>query len=74
MKDAFLRIAQLKGDARWVQMYSELEAAMPAEKGIWPNLDFASGPAYHLMGFRPLSAYTGKDQRLVPRAATRLAG
>lgn len=33
------------------QMYATLERAMDERKGIRPNLDFPSGPAYHLMGF-----------------------
>ena len=33
------------------ELYDRLERAMVAEKGIQPNLDYPSGPAYHLMGF-----------------------
>ncbi len=51
MKDAFVRMAQRAGEDRWVRMYEELEAAMIEAKGIHPNLDFPTGPAYHLMGF-----------------------
>lgn len=32
-------------------IYRNLEATMFREKGLHPNLDFPSGPAYHLMGF-----------------------
>jgi len=32
-------------------MYETLADAMDARKGIKPNLDYPSGPAYHLMGF-----------------------
>ena len=32
-------------------LYDTLEAAMDERKGIKPNLDYPSGPAYHLMGF-----------------------
>ncbi len=45
------------GGQRWLAVYDELEAAMLAEKGIWPNLDFPTGPAYHLMGF-PTEMFT----------------
>ncbi|SDQ86123.1 bifunctional 2-methylcitrate synthase/citrate synthase [Quadrisphaera sp. DSM 44207] len=31
--------------------YDALERAVGARKGIEPNLDYPSGPAYHLMGF-----------------------
>ncbi len=51
MKAAFLKMAELTGGEKWVQMYEELEKAMFEEKGIWPNLDFPAGPAYYLMGF-----------------------
>lgn len=34
-----------------LELYKGLEAAMEELKGIKPNLDFPSGPAYHLMGF-----------------------
>ena len=36
-------------------LYTALEEAMDARKGIKPNLDYPSGPAYHLMGFDTLT-------------------
>jgi citrate synthase len=33
------------------ELYTALEQAMDARKGIKPNLDYPSGPAYHLIGF-----------------------
>jgi len=33
------------------ELYATLEQAMDERKGIKPNLDYPSGPAYHLMGF-----------------------
>lgn len=33
------------------KLYDALEVAMENKKGIKPNLDYPSGPAYHLMGF-----------------------
>ncbi len=33
------------------ELYTALEDAMEVRKGIRPNLDYPSGPAYHLMGF-----------------------
>ena len=32
-------------------LYDALEGAMDDAKGIKPNLDYPSGPAYHLIGF-----------------------
>jgi 2-methylcitrate synthase len=77
-------------------LYAALESEMTTRKNILPNLDYPSGPAYHLMGFdtatftplfvaarvtgwtahimeqleansliRPLSLYTGPEQRSV---------
>lgn len=51
MKAAFLKMAALADGQQWADMYTALEQAMLAEKGIHPNLDFPSGPAYYLMGF-----------------------
>ncbi|WP_426517847.1 bifunctional 2-methylcitrate synthase/citrate synthase [Diaminobutyricibacter sp. McL0618] len=34
-----------------LELYTALESAMDTRKGIKPNLDYPSGPAYHLMGF-----------------------
>jgi citrate synthase len=45
------------GDDRWVRISDVLQNIMIAEKGIHPNLDFPSGPAYYLMGF-PVNLYT----------------
>ena len=33
------------------ELYATLEEAMVSRKSIQPNLDYPSGPAYHLMGF-----------------------
>ena len=80
-------------------LYETLEREFVRRKGIYPNLDYPSGPAYHLMGFdteiftplfvasrvtgwtahimeqaaanaliRPLSAYTGHDERQIEGA------
>jgi 2-methylcitrate synthase len=37
------------------ELYETLERAMADEKNILPNLDYPSGPAYHLMGFDTLT-------------------
>ena len=36
-------------------LYENLAAAMDERKGIKPNLDYPSGPAYHLLGFDTLT-------------------
>jgi 2-methylcitrate synthase len=37
------------------ELYEALERAMTERKGILPNLDYPSGPAYNLMGFDTLT-------------------
>ena len=37
------------------ELYETLESAMTEAKNIKPNLDYPSGPAYHLMGFDTLT-------------------
>jgi citrate synthase len=51
MKSALERIAAVRDGQRWLDIYRVLETGMAAASGIKPNLDFPTGPAYHLMGF-----------------------
>jgi len=51
MRAALQRLTDATGRADVVELYDALEAAMTSRKGILPNLDYPSGPAYHLMGF-----------------------
>ena len=44
------KMAQLTGHAKWLEICRVLSETMLKEKGIYPNLDFYSGPAYYLMG------------------------
>ncbi|MBA8815100.1 2-methylcitrate synthase/citrate synthase II [Microbacterium halimionae] len=37
------------------ELYDTLESEFVGRKGIYPNLDYPSGPAYHLMGFDTLT-------------------
>ena len=57
MKHYLLKLSNLLGDAKWLEIYEILEKIFVNEKGIHPNLDFPSGPAYYLMGF-PINLYT----------------
>ena len=45
------KMAAVMGDTRWMEMSRVLAGEMLARKNIHPNLDFPTGPAYHLMGF-----------------------
>jgi 2-methylcitrate synthase len=51
MKKHFLNVAKIKKDKKLHKMYKILEEVMVKKKNIYPNMDFPSGPAYHLMGF-----------------------
>lgn len=51
MKRALLEVSALRQGRKWVEMYEVLERTMQKEKGVSPNLDFPTGPAYYLMGF-----------------------
>jgi citrate synthase len=51
MRAALQRVAERRDGAAWLLMYDRLADTMLAEKNIYPNLDFPSGPAYFLMGF-----------------------
>ena len=51
MKKYARQMAEFTGQTRWLDMADILEATMLEQKGIYPNLDFPSGPAYHMMGF-----------------------
>ncbi|TQK30158.1 bifunctional 2-methylcitrate synthase/citrate synthase [Arthrobacter sp. SLBN-53] len=51
MKESLIRVAAVRDGQKWLDIYNVLEADMAAATGIKPNLDFPTGPAYHLMGF-----------------------
>ncbi|GGC13344.1 bifunctional 2-methylcitrate synthase/citrate synthase [Cellulomonas carbonis] len=51
MKAALDRLVDHYGRHDLLALYDALEQAMAARKPIRPNLDYPSGPAYHLMGF-----------------------
>ena len=51
MKKYFLKVAKIKKDKKLHKIYEILEKEMVAKKNIYPNLDFPTGPTYHLMGF-----------------------
>jgi 2-methylcitrate synthase/citrate synthase II len=51
MKDALDRLVAHYDRPDLLALYDALESEMVAAKNIQPNLDYPSGPAYHLMGF-----------------------
>jgi 2-methylcitrate synthase len=51
MKKYAMKMAEVTGVKKWMQMYESLEKVMVEKKKIYPNLDFPAGPAYYMMGF-----------------------
>ena len=51
MKKYFLKVAKIKKDKKLHKIYEIVEKEMIKRKNIYPNLDFPTGPTYHLMGF-----------------------
>lgn len=51
MKKYAQKIADAKGDQKWMKISDILEETMIEQKDIHPNLDFPAGPAYYMMGF-----------------------
>lgn len=50
-KHVLTRMTEITNERKWLEMTRILEETMMEEKGIHPNLDFPTGPAYYLMGF-----------------------
>jgi citrate synthase len=53
MHAALEEIAALRGGQGLLDVYETLAKAMYEAKGLRPNLDYPTGPAYHLIGFDP---------------------
>jgi citrate synthase/2-methylcitrate synthase len=78
MRDALERMVEHYGRPDLLELYVALETAMADRKGIKPNLDYPSGPAYHLMGFDTLtftplfaaSRVTGWTAHIMEQAAS----
>ncbi|WP_350270779.1 bifunctional 2-methylcitrate synthase/citrate synthase [Brevibacterium sp. CBA3109] len=51
MRKAFENMVAAKGATDLLDLYNAFESDFVGRKGIYPNLDYPSGPAYHLMGF-----------------------
>jgi citrate synthase len=50
-KKVLSRMTEITNEHKWLDITEVLEETMLEEKGIHPNLDFPTGPAYYLMGF-----------------------
>lgn len=78
MRDALERLVEHYDRPDLLELYTALETGMDERKGIKPNLDYPTGPAYHLMGFdtatfTPLfvaSRVTGWTAHIMEQAAS----
>jgi citrate synthase len=55
MKAALDRLVEHYDRPDVAELYAALESEFVARKGIYPNLDYPSGPAYNLIGFDTLT-------------------
>ena len=51
MRDYFGKVAKIKKDKKFEKIYDIVEKVMIEKKNIHPNVDYPTGPTYHLMGF-----------------------
>ncbi len=51
MRKYFGKVAKIKKDKKFEKIYDIVEKVMINRKNIHPNVDYPTGPTYHLMGF-----------------------
>ena len=51
MRKYFKKVAEIKKDKKFEKIYDIVEKVMIERKNIHPNVDYPTGPTYHLMGF-----------------------
>ena len=51
MREYFGKVARVKKDKKFEKIYDIVEKVMIERKNIHPNVDYPTGPTYHLMGF-----------------------
>jgi len=51
MRKYFGKVAKIKKDKTFEKIYDIVEKVMIEKKDIHPNVDYPTGPTYHLMGF-----------------------
>ncbi len=51
MREYFSKVAKVKKDKKFEKIYDIVEKVMIERKNIHPNVDYPTGPTYHLMGF-----------------------
>ena len=51
MEKYFRKVASIKKDKKFIKIYDIVKEVMIDKKKIHPNVDYPTGPTYHLMGF-----------------------
>jgi 2-methylcitrate synthase len=51
MREYFGKVAKIMKDKKFEKIYDIVEKVMIKRKNIHPNVDYPTGPTYHLMGF-----------------------
>jgi len=51
MEKYFKKVSKNKNDKKFLKIYDTVKNVMIERKDIHPNVDFPTGPTYHLMGF-----------------------
>jgi len=51
MEKYFKKVSKIKNDKKFLKIYDTVKNVMVNRKDIHPNVDFPTGPTYHLMGF-----------------------
>ena len=51
MEKYFKKVSKLTGDKKFFKIYDIVKNVMIERKNIHPNVDYPTGPTYHLMGF-----------------------
>ncbi|RZO49620.1 MAG: bifunctional 2-methylcitrate synthase/citrate synthase [Candidatus Pelagibacterales bacterium] len=51
MEKYFKKVSEIKNDKKFYKIYDTVKNVMINRKDIHPNVDYPTGPTYHLMGF-----------------------
>jgi len=51
MEKYFKKVSKVKSDKKFIKIYEIVKKVMIDRKNIYPNVDYPTGPTYHLMGF-----------------------
>ena len=51
MEKYFKKVSKVKKDKKFIKIYDIVKNTMIKRKNIYPNVDYPTGPTYHLMGF-----------------------